>query len=102
MTDDARRKNLRDLVDQVRHILLHEWDPLGVGGMPGLADEYDFVLGKVMAQLARKPSPEAIADLLFEIERDYVCVPEPQRDVCRSAAASLARLRDAHEGWPNV
>jgi hypothetical protein len=54
MDGRSERGRVRDLIDQVRRILLEVWDPLGVGGMPGLSDEYDFVLGKVMSGLANQ------------------------------------------------
>jgi hypothetical protein len=98
---DTRSKDAKSLVDQVRRVLLDHWDPLGVGGMPALADEYDFLLGKVMACLAGSPSVEAIAEMLAELERDQLCLPEPRRDLCQTAAVSLASLRQANEPWPN-
>ena len=88
-------------MDQVRRVLLDEWDPLSVGPNPNLADEYDDVLGKVMACLAPNPPADVIADLLEELERDYLCLPQPRREPCR-AAASLASLRRATEPWPTA
>jgi len=99
---DTRRKDIRHLIDQVRRILLDQWDPLGVGGMPALADEYDFVLGKVMAGLAGSPSVDAIIDLLTELERDYLGLPVARRDLSQRAASSLAALRRASKPWPNT
>ena len=55
-----------------------------------------------MAGLAGSPSIDAIADLLVELERDYLCLPEPRRDLCQTAAASLATLRAANTPWPNT
>lgn len=93
---------MRDLIDQVRCILLEDWDPLGVGGMPALSDEYDFVLGKVMSGLATASDRDEVVCMLEELERDFLCLPEPRPDLCRRAAEELFALRRATAKWPNT
>lgn len=80
------------LLGMVRKILLDEWDPLSVGGMPSLADEYDKYLPRIVAAVMSGESEGRISRLLFEIERDQLCVPEPRSGVCATAARSLVRL----------
>jgi hypothetical protein len=97
-----RKREVRDLVAQVRRILLEDWDPLGVGGMPGLADEYDFVLGPAVSGLATARDQDAVIGLLSELERDYLCLPEPRPDLCVRAAERLLALRRSTKNWPNA
>jgi hypothetical protein len=97
-TDDSKWE--KALIGEVRRILLREWDPAGVGTNPKLADEYDFVLGKVMAGLGASPDRARIAALLFEIERDDLGITDRQRGDCDPAAKSLTALRLANDPWP--
>jgi hypothetical protein len=96
-----RKRQVRDLVAQVRLILLEDWDPLGVGGMPALADEYDFVLGKVMAGLAATQDQADVVCLLTELERDYLCL-SARPEFCARAAERLLALRQVTKNWPNA
>jgi hypothetical protein len=100
--EKARRKEIEGLIGQVRRILLTDWDPLGVDEMPSLADEYDFVLGKVMAGLSSATSAREVVDLLVAVERDDLGLPEPRPDLCLQAAESLIQLRLATDAWPNA
>jgi hypothetical protein len=96
--DPTRRRELKALIGEVRQILLRDWDPIGVGA--NLADEYDFILGKVMAGLSETPDPSRIAALLAQIERDDLCLSTPQQAACDAAAKSLTALRLATDRWP--
>jgi hypothetical protein len=53
---------------ELRGILMDEWDPIGVRGIPEAADEYDGYLGPLAARLREGASAEVIADYLTEIE----------------------------------
>ncbi|MGO8928360.1 MAG: hypothetical protein ACLQU3_15945 [Limisphaerales bacterium] len=70
-------------------MLLREWDPLGVGDNPNLADEYDKYLGDVAQLLARPNACRMLSHHLGEIEEQMgVNLPDAQRD--RAVAALLA------------
>ena len=97
-----RKRQMRDLIEQVRSILLEDWDPLGVGGMPALADEYDCMLGDIIAGLAVAEGQEAVVGLLAGLERDHLGLPEPRPDLCARAAERLLALRRATANWPNA
>ena len=64
----SRRKALRQRIAAVREVLLELWDPLGVGGNPHLADEYDSYLGKVLAAIDN--GPDAVRLALTAAEAD--------------------------------
>ena len=52
----------------VRDILLRDWDPLGIAGKDGLADEYDVYVPALLSLLAREPSVEQLTLHLESIE----------------------------------
>jgi len=60
---------IKSFISDIRSVLLNDWDPIGVGDIPGASDEYDRYIGPIMGILAQKPSVEAIAALLEEIEK---------------------------------
>jgi hypothetical protein len=58
----------RESRSRVREILLHEWDPIGVSGVPQAADEYDSYADKVYVMLMYDGAGAAeIAAYLFQV-----------------------------------
>ena len=55
--------------DEVRSVLLRDWDPLGVGDNPNLAAEYDSYIPELLRLLRAGASAEAIAEYLGIVER---------------------------------
>jgi hypothetical protein len=83
-----KRSGARDL----RRILMDEWDPIGVRGVPEAADEYDTYVGQIGRRLREGAPAEEIAAYLTWVEEEWM-------GVGRSAAARssnnalAARLR---------
>ena len=77
-------------IDEVRRVLLADWDPLGVGSNPMLSDEYDSYLGRVLKALDTGEA-ERIVDLLVELENDLGVGPA-SRDSLMPAARRLLEL----------
>jgi hypothetical protein len=73
---------------QIREILLAEWDPLNVGDSPKLADEYDRYIPGVLALVNKGASVPEIEQFLRGVEASFGINPEPQRS--RRAAIRLA------------
>jgi hypothetical protein len=72
----------------VRRILLQEWDPIGVRGIPGADDEYDSYVGRVGRMLREQAGAEAIASFLAETRIETMGLPA--RDTQdRSVSATL-------------
>jgi hypothetical protein len=61
-----KRRGAREL----RRILMEEWDPIHVNGVPEAADEYDTYLDPLASRLREGAPAEAIADYLTDIEED--------------------------------
>lgn len=55
---------------ELRRILMEEWDPISVRGIPEAADEYDGYLGPLASRLREGASAEAVAEYLTEVEED--------------------------------
>ena len=55
---------------ELRRILMEEWDPIGVRGMPEAADEYDMYLGQVGRRLHDGATVDEIGAYLTWVEDD--------------------------------
>ena len=89
---------------QVRNVLMREWDPIGVTGIPGAADEYDSYVGKVYLMLMDRQTDaedieEKIAAYLFNIATNEMGLSayEALAERSVSAAAALIALRPEFE-----
>ena len=71
----SKRKHAREVQCQIRQILLHDWDPVGVQDEPNARDEYDSYVGDVYGLLARGASPKQVAEHLARIEADRMGLP---------------------------
>lgn len=75
-------------MQEIRKILLSEWDPLNVGDSPKLADEYDRYIPGILALLNRGASVLELEQFLRDVEASFGINPDPQRS--RRAAIRLA------------
>ena len=79
---------------KVREILMQEWDPIGVRGVPEAQDEYDSYVGRVYVMLMDEGATrEAIAAYLFDIAAHYMGLgprPELAERSSRTAAVLVA------------
>lgn len=60
--------------DSIRKVLVDEWDPIGVRGVPGAVDEYDSYIGRIYQILRGSRSTIEIVDFLARIELEEVGV----------------------------
>jgi hypothetical protein len=88
---DSRDKRAAEIQAAIRHILLHEWDPIGIANI-GPDDEYDSYIGPVYRILAGSRSEQDLADLLFRTARDTIGVNCESPDEFRSVARRLLGL----------
>ncbi len=95
MVDKERSRELRD---QIRRVLMDQWDPIGVNDIPEAADEYDSYIGKIYELIKGDASEDEIAAHLrtIEIQRmemiDASGVPllsPAKRDIVASSLRSL-------------
>lgn len=58
---------------RVREVLMREWDPIGVSGVPEAVDEYDRYVGTVYVMLMdHRATAEAIATYLLGIATHHM------------------------------
>jgi hypothetical protein len=73
------------IVDQVKIILLREWDPIGIRDVPQARDEYDAYVGSVVKLILAGESARDIANLLMKIETDQLGLPADEARSVRVA-----------------
>ena len=56
--------NLRE----IQHILLQQWDPIGVRSSPAAESEYDSYAVPIYSFLRQQPSERELVDHLYQIE----------------------------------
>jgi hypothetical protein len=86
-----RRWRVSAIQDSIRKILMDEWDPIGVRGVPGAVDEYDAYIGRLYGILVGSRSNTDIIDCLARIERDEIGVTTSE-EVKTRVAESLLNL----------
>ena len=67
---DRRDERAREIQDSIREVLIRDWDPIHVEGIPEAQDEYDAYVGGVYHLLASGASEFAIAGHLASVERE--------------------------------
>jgi hypothetical protein len=80
----------------VRRLLMAEWDPIGVEGIPEAADEYDSYVGVVGGMLREGAGAEAIATYLGEVLSDRMSLG-PSAEGEKSAQSVAAHLVEWYE-----
>jgi hypothetical protein len=85
---------------RVRQILLRDWDPIGIRGVPEAGDEYGRYADKVYVMLMdERATVDMIATYLFEIAAEYMGLGRNQRlaEDSKSVAETLVALRPEFE-----
>lgn len=75
----------------VRIILLNDWDPIGVAGIPQAADEYDRYAAPIARMINARSSISELAEHLVRIEVDMMGL-SGDHDRARSVAAKLKSI----------
>jgi len=88
-------KRIQELV---RPVLLQDWDPCGVDGIPEAQDEYDGYIGHIYVLLQSSASDLEIADHLAKIETEQMGMLPIDRErhirvIRRLRALDLPRFR---------
>jgi hypothetical protein len=65
-----KKKRGREIQEQIRQVLLRDWDPIGVQEIPEAQDEYDSYVGGVYRLLVSSAQDEELVEHLYRIERE--------------------------------
>ena len=86
---------------QIRELLMAEWDPIGVSGVPEAQSEYDTYIGLVADRLRRGGTVDDVAAVLDDAERNMGM--QPSREETRRVASRLVEWyrTDAPGGPPS-
>jgi hypothetical protein len=77
----------RDGGRQLRRLLLHEWDPIGVGDIPEAQDEYDGYLGPVARLLRERADENALYEYLSNVRQERMGLHASPAEDRRAARA---------------
>ena len=75
---------------RLRHLLMADWDPIGVRGVPEARDEYDSYLGLVADRLRTEAPANRIADVLAAIRTETMGMPPAAGSDLRTARTLVA------------
>jgi len=92
MSDFAAKA--REAQRQIREILMKEWDPIGVAGIPEAQDEYDAYVSEVYRLLSRRASAKELFDSLWWVETEHMGL-RGNRQRTQMVAERLARLLES-------
>jgi len=90
------KQRAKEIQDQIRSILVADWNPIGVADIPEAVDEYDSYIGGIYRLLSSKASMEEVARHLHNIVTSSIGLssqgPEDHRDVAQKLCALDVRL----------
>ncbi len=87
-----RKEIAKEIQDGIQRILLNEWDPIEVRGIPEAKGEYDDYVGGVYRLLATGASPQKVAEHLAEVELTTMGLPRRAIESVLPVAEELCRL----------
>src|SRR5215471_12204092 len=87
-----RNQRAKEIQDQIRSILLTDWDPIRVAEVPKAAHEYDAYIGGIYRLLSSHASVEEVARHLREITISSIGLSSGGADDHRDVAFKLCAL----------
>lgn len=78
------------LRENVRRILLSDWDPIGISGQPNAQDEYDIYVSKIVDLANNNVTPEALAAHLLKVVKEQMGLSGDPSRASQVAAKILA------------
>jgi hypothetical protein len=78
----------------IREILMKEWDPIGVAGIPEAHSEYDAYVSEMYRLLSRRASTKELFESLWWVETEHMGL-HGNRHRTQKVAERLAGLLDS-------
>jgi hypothetical protein len=73
----------------IRSVLLQDWDPIAVRGLPEAQDEYDSYAMPLYTILRQHPSVDSLVDHLYHLETEHMGLIRIGRHHLRPVAEKL-------------
>lgn len=86
----------KSLTEDIRQVLMQNWDPIGIADIPETHDEYDSYIAEIARMIVRRGSADDIARLLLAAEQNMGVEPNADR-----ASEAARRLLGIGSG-PNI
>ena len=83
--------------EAIHHVLLREWDPIGVADIPEAQDEYDGYIHQIHGMLIRHEPKHILFDYLWRVETEHMGLFGNRRRT-EDIAGRLVHLREEMEG----
>jgi hypothetical protein len=93
----SRTDQAQNIQNLIRHVLLHDWDPIGIADFPEARDEYNAYVGGVFNLLASGAGVRDVAAHLAQIEREILGLSssaEGPHDVAEKLCALNVTIRN--------
>jgi hypothetical protein len=87
-----KRKH-KQVIDQIRQILLESWDPMEVQDKPESFDEYDSYVTHIFSLLSKGAKQEQLISYLSDVETSLMGLDEPGEEVLQPVAKQLLAVK---------
>lgn len=84
-------KTHKRLMEQLRHICIEDWDPIGIKYYVEAYDEYDSYIPELCKMLVENKTEKDIFEYLLRIERDHMSL-SPQLKTIHKVAQKIYNL----------
>ncbi len=64
--------NVPDRYNAIYHILLYDWDPIGISDLPEAHDEYEAYVKQINEMFERGTCQRELFDFLWQVETKYM------------------------------
>jgi hypothetical protein len=78
---------------QIRKVLLHVWDPIGIQDEPNAQDEYDGYVGEIYALLVEKATAQQVTNRLLYIVQERMGLDAATAEDMRPTVRALREIR---------
>lgn len=88
---DSKKLQAKRIMNDIRRILIDEWDPIGIKGA-GPDDEYDSYIGGIYRLLKESPTQDEIIDHLYLIDMVQMGSRIKEKERLSTVARSLMKV----------
>jgi hypothetical protein len=81
-------------LEEIKRLLLQEWDPIGISNVPEARDEYDSYALQVLSALQSGANAASISDFLERVVTDRMGLSSNQRHSDEIASKLVAMHQD--------